>query len=362
MTTGASHKHGGNPRFDLERFGIPPRPVMDFSVNISPLGPPKKVRDAWPQMMEDMSRYPSTDGGAVVRYYGSRFGLPPECVLPGNGSIEMIYLVPRTLRLNHAALISPSFHDYERSLELTGVSITRITLSPDDGFAPPTLERLRRALLQADAIFLGNPNNPTATSFRAADLLDLADEFPDKLILVDEAFVQFLDDFEETTLLCEYRIRRNILVFHSLTKFYAIPGLRIGCVAGHPDTISMLRHHRIPWSVNSVAERVASLLAECGEYESAARKLNSQERERISDRLSDIDSVRLFDASANFFLAEWRATADLDDLLRELLSDGLYVRDCRNFPGLEDGYFRFCVRLPDENDRLISAIEGYGRG
>jgi threonine-phosphate decarboxylase len=133
-------------------------------------------------------------------------------------------------------------------------------------------------------------------------------------------------------------------------------------VVGQPQTISALRRHGIPWSVSSVAERAAALLSHCGQYEQSLRELIAAERRRISNRLTRVVGIHLFSSTANFFLARWCATEDLDDLLRALLVRGLYVRDCRNFPGLEDGYFRFCIRRPDENDRLLDALEGCCRG
>ena len=313
---------------------------------------------AWPRLMDAAGRYPSVDGDGVTGYYHERFGLPPKCVLPGNGSIDAIYLSLRALGLRRAVVISPTFHDYERALILAGVSLERIPLSATNGFAPFGLERLLQVLSQFEALVVCNPNNPTGTRHSAAHLLDLADSCPAKIILVDEAFVQFLENYQETSLLSESRIRPNLLVFHSLTKLYAVPGLRIGCVAGHPSTIAMLKRHAVPWAVNAVAEEVARLLASCHHYEMALRDIVATERAFIVDGLRHLDGIRLFDTPTNFFLARWMKTPDLDDLLRILLRQGLYVRDCRNFPGLEEGFFRFSIRLKHENEQLVSAIKG----
>jgi threonine-phosphate decarboxylase len=356
------HRHGGLPEADMERLGISGKgPILDFSTNLSPLGLPEVVREACVDLPEALTRYPSPDGRLAAKYYERRFGLSPECVLPGNGSLEMIYLVPRALGLKRAAVVSPSFYDYERALKLAGAQTERVSFCKEDGFAPLPAETLARALSKNDALVLGNPNNPTGTRFSASDLLDSADRFPNKYILADEAFIQFSDDPRAASLLYPDRIRRNIVVFHSLTKIYAIPGIRIGAAIGHPETVSILRRCAIPWSVNAAAEKIAASAACCDAYEAAVRDLVAAERARIRQAVGAISGLELFDTASNFFLAAWRHTKDLDDLLRALLKEGLYVRDCRNFAGLEDQFFRFCIKRPEENDRLIRALLGATR-
>ncbi|MBU3914257.1 aminotransferase class I/II-fold pyridoxal phosphate-dependent enzyme, partial [bacterium] len=198
--------------------------------------------------------------------------------------------------------------------------------------------------------------NPTGTVYSPDVLLELADIFPDKWILVDEAFIQFLSDYEERTLVNTERIRRNLLVFHSLTKFYAIPGIRLGCVIGHPETIALLRKNKEPWTVNGIAEKTASLLIDCLDYEDQLKRLIEKEKKRFFTRLGQLEGLTLLGSSANFFLAQWTATTDLDDLLRILLSNGLHVRDCRNFRLMENNYFRFAIRRAADNEHLITQV------
>ncbi len=360
--SGGAHLHGGEPEHDFARLGIRPRPVLDFSTSTSPLGPPAPVREAWAGLFEEVSSYPGSAQEGIRAYYETRYAVPAASVLGGNGSTELIYLVPRALGLKRIAVISPSYHDYERASRLAGAEVCRVELSAADDFAPLAFERLKDALRQADALFLGSPSNPTGTVFPPDTLLRLAREFPGKWVLVDEAFNQFLDRHRELTLIRPDRLLPNILVFQSLTKFYALPGLRLGALIGHPDAVARLRSAKEPWTLNRIADRAAGILATCGDYDRELRRLVASERERLGGKMAPLDGVRTFPATANFFLARWTATGDLDDLLRELLGKGLYARDCRNFPGLEDNFFRFAVRQPDENDRLLSAIAGCAGG
>jgi threonine-phosphate decarboxylase len=216
---------------------------------------------------------------------------------------------------------------------------------------------LEEALARGDGLFLGNPNNPTGTVFPRQTLLDLATDFPSKWLLVDEAFVEFLDQPDSVSLVKEEPPPANILVFHSLTKFYALPGLRLGAVVGHPDSISRLRPLKEPWSVNRIAEKVALKLIGCTDYEKNLTQLIRTERPRVFDRIREISGYQAFEPAANFLLARWTQTNDLDDFLSFMLRSGIHFRDCRNFPGLEDNFFRMAIRQREENDRVLSLMQ-----
>jgi threonine-phosphate decarboxylase len=354
--TEMSFRHGGSPDHDFERLKIEPRPVVDFSVNVNPLGPPREIVEAWSGLSRAMASYPTVHGDKVRRFYQERFELPFDCVLPGNGSIELIYLVPRALQLKEVVLLEPCFRDYGRAACLAGARSLTLQLRVDNGCTVASMEELADRLAHGDALFIGNPNNPTGTVFSPRVLLGLAERYPDKWFLVDEAFVQFVEDYEHITLMNRENLRQNLLVFHSLTKFYALPGLRLGAAIGHPATINRLWTFKEPWAINGVAEQAASMLANCRNYEKKTRKTICEERRRLRLRLREISGIRAFNSAANFFLAQWKGTDNLDDLLRTLLSRGLYVRDCRDFPGLENNFFRFAIRSRADNDYLMDAI------
>ncbi len=351
------HIHGGNPEHNFERLGIPQYKVLDFSVNVSPLGPPRIIYKNWNRLGGEIVKYPSLDGNGVSCYYEKRFDLNKENILSGNGSSECLYLVPRALGFSKVGIITPSFYDYERSCRLTGAKIIEMALSQENSFSAHEYEHLAECLKQVDALILGNPNNPTCTLYQPEILLKLAKQFPEKWILVDEAFIQFVDNCEERSLIRPDRIRRNLLIFHSLTKFYDIPGIRLGCVIGHPKTIQTLKKVKEPWTINGIAEKTASLLINCDDYENQLIRLIRKEKERFFNNLDGIDGIRLYPSETNFILAQWTASKNLDDLLRILLSNGLHVRDCRNFRQLEDNFFRFAIRKGVENIRLISQIK-----
>ena len=187
-------------------------------------------------------------------------------------------------------------------------------------------------------------------------IMALASRFPEKWFILDEAFIQFTPDFPDNSLMDKVMALKNVVVLHSLTKFYALPGLRLGAIIAHPTLLQRLLHYKEPWTVNAIAESVAPLLLELGDYEEEVRSMIFSERERIRASFATIEGIKLAGGAANFFLAQWNAGSPLHVLLSWLAERQLLVRDCRNFTGLEENYFRFAIRQPVENDRLLSAM------
>jgi len=330
--------------------------VLDFSVNLAPVAPPLSELSF---SSIPLAAYPSMDGRGVRDFYVARFGLDRECVLATNGAIEAIYLVPRALGLKRVLVPQPSFFDYGRACRLASAEVIPLALSEADGFAFPGIDELAEALAGCDALLAGSPNNPTGTLIPKELLLALACRFPEKYFIVDEAFIQFTGAFPSNSLMPEIRAFRNIVVIHSLTKFYAIAGLRLGAIVAHPSMIGRLYGHKEPWTVNAVAEHAAGLLLQCGEYEEAVRSIVCEGRLQIADGLAGNSAITLYGGVANFFFASVADGLSLDDLIAALLLRGILVRDCRNFEGLPPRYFRFCIRTSDENRRLIEALNDF---
>ncbi|MFO7783253.1 MAG: threonine-phosphate decarboxylase CobD [Thermodesulfobacteriota bacterium] len=356
-----THQHGGLPERDFARLSVEPRRVIDFSVNLNPLGCPDIVQSHWGELVEGIDRYPSLDGHGIVHYLRERLGVAADQALGGNGSTELIYLIPRALGLRRVAIVTPSYHDYYRASVLAGAGIACIPLTPETGFQPLSEERLATALEDADALWLGNPNNPTGTFFPRETLSGLAANHPGKWFIVDEAFMPFLKDWK-TESMAMRPVLPNVLTIHSLTKFYGLAGLRLGGVTGSTEVIERLREIKEPWTVNSVSESVAPLLLECGDYERETLDLVVRERKRLFQALLEVEGLAVFPSRANFLLCRWDKGPDLDSLIRGLLGLGIYVRDCTNFPGLEKGYFRVAVRSFEDNARLVEGLSALSRG
>lgn len=355
MENEMKHRHGGIPLFDLHRLHLPERPVLDFSVNLNPLGPPGIILERWKDLIDCIENYPTIDGAGIAYYYHEKFGIPQKNLLAGNGSTEIIYLVPRALGLKRVLIINPSYNDYSRASLMAGARVIRYNQSLENKSSPIDKDKVLETLKEAEALWIGNPNNPTGSLFPKELILEIAKKFPDKWIIVDEAFMEFVEEREKFSLIGP-RPEQNILVIHSLTKFYSLAGLRLGCIIGNEEVISRLRGTKEPWTVNGIAEKIAPLLLECEDYDKKSRSLITGERQRLFKILESTKGIIPHPSFANFILCQWQFTDKLDDLMRHLLSNGIYVRDCRNFFGLEKNFFRLAIRSPEENDQLIRHI------
>ena len=361
MTKNSEYMHGGSPLEDIKRFGLDEKDVLDFSVSLNPLGPPAVIRENWMELLNLIEGYPSVGGEGIIDFYGKKFGIPQGDVMAGNGSTELIYLISRVLGFKRVAIITPSFHDYERASIISGAEVIKYGLSDEDAFSYPDVSMLIELFKNAEAMWIGRPNNPTGNILPKELAMELAGMFPEKMFIFDEAFIQFMEDWEDESLLMEKRIP-NILVLHSLTKFYAVAGIRLGGLIGNDDIISIIKEKKEPWTVNNMAEKVAKLLIDCDDYERKSRSFIKVERERLVNKLGSIKRIAAFPSTANFILCEWQGTEDMDHLLKYLLLNGVYVRDCRNFEGLEKGFFRIGIRSVEENERLLSLLKSYTDG
>ena len=353
-----THKHGGNPLADLARFDLPNKEIIDFSVNLNPVGMPEVISKNWNSLFDAVMAYPNIEGKGIVDFYTHKTGIEASEFLAGNGSTELIYLIPRALKFKNVLILTPSFNDYERASLIAGAKIKRYPLDPEKGFSFPSEEDLRTLIADVDAVWVGRPNNPTAGIFPKEIIVHLAAQYPEKYFIVDEAFIQFVDNWKEESLISEQRYP-NLLVIHSFTKYYAVAGLRMGGIIGHKDTIKVLKEKKEPWSVNGVADKVALLLMDCEEYEKKTIDFLKAERERVFKALNAINGIDPFPSHSNFFLCKWCKTDNLDDLIEYLLRNGIYIRDCRNFEGLEENYFRLAIRSVEENNMLLSLLSSF---
>jgi len=343
------YHHGGELEAEFKRLGVEPRQVIDFSINLSSLGPPKSLSERWAGLGRSLGRYPDKLGSEINRYYQDRYKLDPRRVLPLNGSIEGIYLWPKGLSLKKVLLPVPCFFDYHAGLEQADVDVESFLMSENSGFQ---LQGIAQAIAGHDGVILGSPNNPTGRAVPKDQILALVRQFPQTQFLVDQAFVELTADPHGLQLFD--LDEPNLWVLHSLTKEYCIPGLRAGAMICPTDRTQELAGRLPPWRIGSVVLEAVKLLQEEKGYCLQLKELVDRERVRVFEALSPLGSFTLFPTDANFFLAKYRGTDSFDRFLAQALSSGFALRDCCNFEGLQGPYFRFAIRSVDENNQLIN--------
>lgn len=223
--------HGGNLAWAAALAGCPPSAILDFSASISPLGPPKSAIAAIESQLDHLRHYPDPDYGELRLALSHFHQLPPEWILPGNGSAELLSLAGRDLaQLAATALITPAFGDYYRALAAYHAKVLEFSLLV---FRTLSLIFDKVENTKDKGLLLNNPHNPTGVLFSREAILPYLEKFA--LVVVDEAFMDFLPPGQEQSLIEVVQEYPNLVILRSLTKFYSLPGLRLGYAIAHPE-------------------------------------------------------------------------------------------------------------------------------
>lgn len=348
--------HGGYIWEAARRLGIAPSEIIDFSASVNPLGLPESAREAAARALSVVSAYPDPGCRELNDKLSRRHGIPPGCILAGNGSTELIHLIPRVFRPARALIVEPAFSEYARSLGLAGSEISRLILTGEDGFLPGP-EALAGAMKDGIGLaFLANPSNPTGALMTKDAVLEAADAAVRAgcLLVVDEAFADFA---EEESVVSEAARRPGLIVLRSLTKFFSMAGLRLGYLAAAEDTVEALTSALPPWSVNTVAAAAGAAALEDGEYIRKTLTLIDSERAYLTERLSAMGGLTVYPSSANYLTARLAGGLPAAAELKEtLLHKRLLIRDLSGFAGLGPRFFRVSVRTREENLLLAEAV------
>lgn len=345
-------KHGGNLRHLAGISGIPAEQMLDFSANINPLGPPDWLRSVVSRALDSVVHYPDPDFRRLVKAVGQRYDVPDDQVIVGNGSTEIIYLIPRALQANRVIVPVPTYADYLTYAHTAGLSTKTILLKETAGFEVDW-DELGSELRRGDLVFLCQPNNPTGRTFDPERLRKLASKHPATLFVVDEAFRDFVEDMDSLT----QRRPENVIVLLSLTKIFAIPGIRLGCAVADPGLVDAIGRLQPFWSVNTIAQAVGEAALMDREYVERSRAFVREQRLLLMEDLKSIPDVTVYPGEANFLLVRInRPDIDAPAVADRLLANGIAIRVCENFEGLDSRFFRVAVRTYDENARLCKAL------
>jgi threonine-phosphate decarboxylase len=348
------YAHGGGAHRLARELGRPLADILDFSASINPLGMPPAVLAAARQGVAEAVHYPEIDAASLRAALALHHRLPPECLLPAGGSTELLYLAARALRPRRALLVTPAFSEYERALAQVGTKIDLFPLLPEEGFQLDLCRLLRSIRPDTDLVLLANPGNPTGARVAPEQIEALARAVREQALLaVDEAFVDFCP---EASVIGRVQEHTNLYVFRSLTKFYAIPGLRAGYMAGSPRGIARLAELQHPWPLSTPA--LAAALACLGEAEFRAATLEAipRLRQALAQGLTEL-GLSVFPSQANYLLARLEGAGESAAALAAALRlQGVLIRDCGNFPPLDGRHLRLAVRGDGENRRLLEAL------
>ncbi|OPY50539.1 MAG: Aspartate aminotransferase [Methanosaeta sp. PtaU1.Bin112] len=342
-------KHGGKVHEAANILGEVP---LDFSANINPLGHPP-LKELFLEELEHISHYPDSSYRGFRRAAAKFANVSEDCIVPGNGSSELIRLFAECcLEEGEKALVpTPSFGEYTNQSMLAGGDVIRVLIG-EDGL-PIISESL---LEEAKLLFLCNPNNPTGKLLSAEQVTALADrcEASETFLLVDEAFIELSEPEESVAALAPKR--QSLLVMRSLTKSFGVPGLRLGFGVTNADLARIMNLARVPWSIGSLAAAAGEYLLGCDEHLMRSRRIIKTEALWLQGALREL-GLRPLPTSVNFILVDIAPRGiDSDRLAERSMQEGVLVRDCQSF-GLGKSYIRVAVRSRSENERLIAALK-----
>ena len=338
--------------------------LIDFSASINPLGPSPAVWQAIIESRHLLQHYPDPECWMLRQVLASRWRRDPDHIVVGAGSSELIHALPQALGLRHLLVVGPTFSEYAKAMTRSGGQVTMVLAEREGNYAPPLDHVLQ--LIQAsgkggqtpndlDAIVLCNPNSPTGQACEAGAVLQVARaaERHRLWFIVDETFSEY---HERGSIISHASILTRVIVLRSLTKFYGLPGLRVGYAISQGNVARKLRGQQPPWSVNAIAQ--VSAIAALKDDRHARRSLSfmTQERSRFTALLAGFPGCVVFPSQANFILMELPAAWPARKVTAMLRRDGMLVRDCSVIPGLHSRSVRVAVRTRQENDQLVKAL------
>jgi histidinol-phosphate aminotransferase len=341
-------EHGSITPAELRELGLEINDVIDFSSNINPLGMSAYLKDAMANI--DISRYPDPDCLELREALAKETGVDSSSIIIGNGSTELIHLIARAFlgRNSAAVILSPTYGEYETACKLAGIEPTFIKAKEARDFRwniPGVCKQIKA--IAPRIVFLCNPNNPTGVLLKSSDVVKIAASAAPGLLIIDEAYMPFADDPWDATKLLD---RGNIIVMRSMTKDYAVAGIRLGYIVAPPDIIERLKSYQPFWSVNAIAQALGLVAINDNKHIAKARKIVAEAKAYLLKSIEDID-LDVVPSSTNFLLIK---VGNAKSTRQALLRQGICVRDCTSF-GLPQ-YIRIAMQPLPECRRFVDGL------
>lgn len=340
-------KHGGNVhQFSLEH-GVPVEKIKDFSANINPLGIPSSVKEAFEQP-ELILNYPDPNYEQLTEAVSNFESVPKEYLIFGNGGIECIFLLAESLKNKKFLIPSPTFVEYERAFSKYGEVSTCLLEYPFE----LDVHQIKSEMNDCDGVIICNPNNPTGFLIRRHFILELLEAVDGRMVIVDEAFIDFTDDEAENTMTPYLSKYDNLVILKSMTKFFAMPGLRLGyLMTSNQKILNEIKSNRMPWSINGIAAYVGAHVVKDSTYILKTKAFIKEERTFLYHELLKL-GLDVLPSQGNYLFFS------CDESIDEKISKyGIMVRNCNNYLGLNDSYYRVAIKNRQHNQVLIQALK-----
>jgi threonine-phosphate decarboxylase len=360
--------HGGNLREAREKYSR--EDFVDLSANINPFGPPRGVWQCLKDNLSEITHYPDPENKRLTQKLAERFELAPEQILIGNGAGELLFSLTLALQPKRVLIPIPGFSEYERAAQAAKAEIRYLTLGIDGWDCLPRVDipkerqqfppLWQKALTGCELVYLNSPHNPTGSLLRPEQfrlILEIA-KSQNCWILFDESFYEFLSEDQSWTAKTFLKDNPKLLVLYSMTKFFSLPGIRLGALLAQPEVLTSLRKFRDPWSVNVLAEEAGLEVLEDDNYPEEVREKITESREIFYNNFKNagLNSLILHKTTVNFALIEVK-TGRSAEVVKKLGALGVLVRNCDNYQGIEGQYIRVAIKDKKSMQRLIEGLK-----
>jgi adenosylcobyric acid synthase len=345
------YNHGGNLRELADNNNIDRQSIIDFSASINPLGPIPELKAILDNAIPDIIHYPDYGYKELTTAISNFGGWDQSMIAPGNGASELLYAAPHLQQFKRALIPVPSYNDYSEAVRRAGIPVDYYYCNESDNFQID-IKAFSAVIRPHDIIITGRPNNPTCTVLTTAELQSLCNAHKDSFFVIDESFLEFTSHESIAN-----NIPDNVLMIRSMTKFYSIPGLRLGYAVGAPQHIFQLKNFCIPWGINCIAAKTGIASLENTAYQCHSRVTMQRLLHNFYTKLTGFPAIHVYPTNCNFFLIKLFPPLTGDILHRHLIRMGIAIRQCTNFRGLDNSYIRIAVRTDPENAVLISALD-----
>ncbi len=347
--------HGGNIYKLKRETGME---VLDYSANINPMGLSDRLKEEIGKNLNLLEKYPDPDYLEMKEVIAKHNKVEVKNIIVGNGATEIMFLYAKNLKPKKVLIISPTFAEYERALKTVNCEIDYFQLKEEENFLL-NIPRLKKTLDDNyDLLVVCNPNNPTGKFIDKVILDDLALSCKDKgiSILLDEAFIEFVDGSMDRSL-AGYK-HKNVFIVRALTKFFAIPGLRLGYgITFDEELKDKIEGNREPWSVNAIAELATKVLLEDCDYITRSENWIREEKRFMYEELEKIEGIKPYITETNFILVKLINDMKVKEFREKMISLGVLIRDASNFNYLDDRYFRLAIKDRVNNIKVLGCIE-----
>ena len=349
--------HGGNIYDLAQRLGCQPSEIVDMSANVNPLGPMPELIAHLKANLSVIAALPEVNAGGIIQAFSRFHNVAPEQVMAGNGTTQLIYLIPRAMGTRKALVVGPTYSDYRDACAMNRVACEHLICRETDDFAPDMTAIEKRAA-GVDLVFLCNPNNPTGSMASRQAIESLCRALPQTLFVIDESYLPFARQPETISMITSDL--PNVMVLNSMSKAFRIPGLRIGFVKAPLFLLEKLTAYTLPWSVNSLAQAAVEWLMThpetVNDFLETTRMMLDGQKKYIRNVLHDQTDIRCFPSAASFILMHLPAGLSAPTVWQHMADHRILIRDCANFTGLDASFIRISMKGEADNRRAVELM------